>query len=91
MINRRDLIKNIAASGIALSTGSIIPEYAAGAVKHPKKLKGNIKHSVCRWTYQFLSLDDLCNEVKKIGFNAIDLVGPKDWPTLKKYDIFSSM
>ena len=92
MINRRDLIKNIAASGIALSTSSLIPgiAHAADNPDH-RKLKGNIKHSVCRWTFQFLSLDELCKEVKKIGFNAIDLVGPKDWPTLKKYDIFSSM
>jgi hydroxypyruvate isomerase len=54
-------------------------------------LKGNIKHSVCRWTYDFLSLDELCKAVKEIGFSAIDLVGPKDWPTLKKYEVYSSM
>ena len=29
--------------------------------------------------------------VKKIGFSAIDLVGPKDWNTLKKYNVDSSM
>lgn len=28
---------------------------------------------------------------KKIGIEAIDLVGPKDWPTLKKYGLDSSM
>jgi hydroxypyruvate isomerase len=54
-------------------------------------LKGNIKHSVCRWTYSFLSLDELCKAVKDIGFSAIDLVGPKEWDTLKKYGIYSSM
>jgi hydroxypyruvate isomerase len=29
--------------------------------------------------------------VKEIGFTAIDLVGPKDWPTLKENGIYSSM
>ena len=29
--------------------------------------------------------------VKDIGFSAIDLVGPKDWPMLQKYGIYSSM
>lgn len=38
-----------------------------------------------------MPLDELCQTVKSIGFSAIDLVGPKDWPTLKKYGIFSSM
>jgi hydroxypyruvate isomerase len=33
----------------------------------------------------------LCQTVKKLGFSAIDLVGPKDWPTLKKHGVFSSM
>ncbi len=54
-------------------------------------MKGNINHSVCWWTYNFISLDELCVAVKKIGFSAIDLVGPRDWPTLQKHGIFSSM
>ena len=29
--------------------------------------------------------------VKRIGFSAIDLVGPADWPVLQKHGIFSSM
>lgn len=63
--------------------------------KQPNKkatpLKGNINHSVCRWTYSFLQLEELCKTVKNIGFSAIDLVGPKDWPMLKSYGIYSSM
>lgn len=54
-------------------------------------LKGNIRHSVCRWTYNDLSLDELCTTVKSMGFAAIDLVGPKDWPILKKHGVDSSM
>lgn len=53
--------------------------------------KGNINHSVCRWTFGHLSLDELCDEVKKIGFAAIDLVGPAEWPVLQKHGIYSSM
>ncbi|MGI8636980.1 MAG: hydroxypyruvate isomerase family protein [Segetibacter sp.] len=29
--------------------------------------------------------------MKEIGFSAIDLVGPTQWATLKKYDVYSSM
>jgi hydroxypyruvate isomerase len=50
-----------------------------------------INHSVCRWTYDFLSLEELCRTVTEIGFKAIDLVGPADWPVLKKYGVDSSM
>lgn len=54
-------------------------------------LKGNINHSVCRWTFDKLSVEELCLAVKKMGFAAIDLVGPADWPTLKKHGVYSSM
>jgi hydroxypyruvate isomerase len=55
------------------------------------KLKGNINHAVCRWCYNELSLDELCVAAKQIGITAIDLVGPKDWPILKKHGLDSSM
>ncbi len=54
-------------------------------------MKGNINHSVCRWTYAQLSLDELCRVCKEIGIGAIDLVGPGDWGILKKHGLFSSM
>ncbi len=60
-------------------------------IDKPYKLKGNIHHSVCRWTFSYLSLDDLCVAVKEIGFSAIDLTAPKDWPTLQKHGIYASM
>lgn len=54
-------------------------------------LKGRIHHGVARWTYGDLSLDELCVLVKSLGFNAIDLVGPDEWPILKKHGVFCSM
>ncbi len=55
------------------------------------KLKGNINHSVCRWTYDFLSLEELCNVANKIGLKAIDLIGYKEWGVLKSHGLYSSM
>jgi hydroxypyruvate isomerase len=54
-------------------------------------LKGNIKHSVCRWCFDFLPLEELCQVAKETGIKAIDLVGPGDWPVLQKYGLDSSM
>ena len=89
--NRRTLLKNI-----ALGTSAVIAAPAISFAKNFKekqsyKLKGNINHSVSRWTFNYLSLDELCKAVKEIGFSAIDLVGPKDWPTLQQHGIYSSM
>ncbi len=89
--SRRKAIKNLVLTGSALLAAQTVS--MANGTQHQAKgpLKGNINHSVCRWTYSFLPLEDLCKTVKNIGFSAIDLAGPADWPMLKKYGIDSSM
>jgi hydroxypyruvate isomerase len=57
----------------------------------PTALKGNINHAVCRWCYNSIPLDELCKSAKEIGIKGIDLVGPKEWPTLQQYGLYSSM
>jgi hydroxypyruvate isomerase len=91
--SRRTAIKNFVAGSAALVAGTNTLSSFSPADKsdHQVKFKGNINHSVCQWTYNFISVEELCKVVKDIGFNAIDLIGPKDWPTLQKYGIYSSM
>ena len=90
---RRAVIKNIlAGSAVASAAGALsafAPEEHAAAEE--TQLKGNINHSVCRWCYNDLTLEQLCAAAKSIGIKGIDLVGPKDWPTLKKYSLDSPM
>ncbi|WP_395078030.1 hydroxypyruvate isomerase family protein [Flavobacterium sp.] len=91
-MNRREVIKNLTLGSLAfptlidLSSNNLIE-----TTQNSQYLKGNINHSVCRWTFEQLTIDQLCLLVKKIGFSAIDLVEPKDFSTLKKYNIYSSM
>lgn len=89
-VSRRTALKNIVAGTAALGVSATIPAFA---LEQPGStmLKGNVNHSVCRWCFGKMELDDLCIEAKKIGIKAIDLVGPKDWPTLKKHGLYSSM
>ncbi|HTQ28340.1 MAG TPA: TIM barrel protein [Puia sp.] len=91
--SRRSAIKKVVAGSAALVAGSnVLSSYST--IQKPQEkltLKGNIHHSVCQWTYNFISLEELCKVVKDIGFGAIDLIGPKDWPTLQQYGLYSSM
>ncbi|OJU25870.1 MAG: hydroxypyruvate isomerase [Sphingobacteriales bacterium 41-5] len=88
--SRRDMLKTLAAGTIATGGLGSLSSFLK-APDDMKKLKGNVNHSVCRWTFGSLSVDDLCRAVKETGFSAIDLVGPKDWPVLKQHGVFSSM
>ena len=37
------------------------------------------------------TLDDCCREAARLGIKGFDLIGPADWPTLKKYGLVPSM
>jgi hydroxypyruvate isomerase len=91
--SRRTAIRNFVTGSAALVTGTQLMSSFSSPDKTERKLKlkGNINHSVCQWTYNFISIDELCRVVKDIGFSAIDLIAPKDWPTLQKFGIYSSM
>jgi hydroxypyruvate isomerase len=86
--SRRKAIKSLVVGGSMVMGASAI---SWADKQMDSSLKGNINHSVCQWTYNFLPLEELCKAVKKIGFSAIDLIGPKDWPMLQKYGLYSSM
>jgi hydroxypyruvate isomerase len=93
-MERRKMIKDLLLSGTAVAATPAVSLGTCSPVASTTKneaLKGTINHSVCYWTYNFLSLEELCQTVKGLGFAAIDLVGPKDWPTLKKHGVDSSM
>ncbi|GGK87788.1 hydroxypyruvate isomerase family protein [Rufibacter glacialis] len=91
--NRRTAIKGILATTAAITaTGSLAS--LAATVPQPEAmapLKGNLNHAVCRWCFPDLNVEQLCAAAKEMGLKGIDLVGPKDWPTLKKYGLVSSM
>jgi hydroxypyruvate isomerase len=89
-MQRRDLIKTLAASASTVFIGSTgFTKQEANEVS--SQLKGNINHSVCQWCYPDLSLEELCVIAKEFGLMGIDLIGPEGWDTLKKYGLESTM
>lgn len=93
MNDRRSALKTILTGSAVLATLSMTQMCAASTSSEEamSELKGNINHSVCRWCFNDMSLEELCKLGKGMGLKAIDLVGPKEWDILKKYDLDSSM
>jgi hydroxypyruvate isomerase len=87
-INRRKAIGNLLIGSVGAS-GMLAFKDMEKTKIHP--LKGNIRHAVCRWCYNDIPLEQFCAAARDMGISAIDLVGPKDWPILKKYGLDSSM
>lgn len=93
-LSRRSVIKGILASTAALGIPASFSAYALenDLLKNlTGMLNGNINHSVARWCFNDFDIETLCIEVNKMGIKGIDLVGPTDWPMLKKYGLESAM
>src|SRR5215467_2972111 len=79
-MRRRDFIPALAAP------------LALAQTPEPVKRKGRIKQGVTRGVFaRGMSLDDCCREAAKLGIKGFDLIGPQDWPTLKKYGLVPTM
>jgi hydroxypyruvate isomerase len=90
---RRAAIKNMITGTVAVGAAGVLTSFTTDAEPQntSMELKGNINHSACFWCYKGIPLEDLCVAAKGMGIKGIDLVGPADWPTLKKHGIHSPM
>ena len=82
--SRRGLVQGAGALALGASLGGAAQAQTAG-------LQGNINHSVARWTFGGMPLEDLCQLARQVGLGAIDLCGPDDWPVLARHGLASSM
>jgi hydroxypyruvate isomerase len=87
---RSALRKAVGLTAVAAAT-PLLTRLVRAESPAPAPLKGNIRHSVCRWCYGKIKLDDLCAAGKEMGLNAIDLLNPEDFPTIKKYGLVCAM
>jgi hydroxypyruvate isomerase len=52
---------------------------------------GRLKHSVSRWCYGKIPIDDLCEAAKAIGYRSIELLDEKDWRVPAKHGLVCAM
>ncbi|GEO10301.1 hydroxypyruvate isomerase family protein [Segetibacter aerophilus] len=94
-LSRRTALKNLTGSAAFFSAAMVLPSAAKAELIKEEwtdlKLKGNVNHSVCKWCYPKVSLDDLCKAAKDMGLSSIELQGPEEWPTIKKYGLTCAM
>ncbi|WP_190808295.1 hydroxypyruvate isomerase family protein [Flagellimonas sp. S3867] len=88
-MKRRNFISTSAVGAAAMITTKSIAQ--SKPMDKDFTLKNNINHSVCQWCFADYPLEEFLKILNGLGITAIDLIGPKDWPLLKKYDIHCSM
>ena len=82
-MRRRDFFLSLAAATTTL---------AQTPAPAPPKRKGRLKQAVTRGVFgRNMPLEDACREAARLGCKGFDLIGPADWPTLKKYGLAPTM
>jgi len=97
MFSRRNALRTLTGTALTLPalTNSLANTMAESEPDAPyaamAPLKGNINHSVCKWCYNKIPLEEFCKSAKEMGITSVDLTGPLEWPTLKKYGLTCAM
>jgi hydroxypyruvate isomerase len=90
-MSRRSALRAMTGGGAAFGAMASVPGKLFAEEPAAARLKGRINQSVCRWCYEKIPLDDLCQAARAMGLQSIDLVEVKDFPVLKKYSLTSAM
>jgi hydroxypyruvate isomerase len=90
-ISRRTALQSVGLATATMLTSSLNNRIEAADNQMGTGLKGRINHSACRWCYSSIPFEDLCKSAKEIGMQSIELTGPAEWETLKKYGLTSGM
>ena len=54
-------------------------------------IRGNIRHSVCKWCYSKIPLDQLAAKAAELGMESVELLDPPDFATVKKHGLSCAM
>jgi hydroxypyruvate isomerase len=89
-ISRRSALGTIAGTPAVVASAPLIGS-ALSAAEGGHTLKGRIHHSVCKWCYGKIPLDEFCRAAKGMGLSSVELLGPEEWPTLKQHGLTCAM
>ncbi len=95
--NRREMLAATSGTAItatlvaALGEGLNAADAAVADSNLPADRAGAVKHSVCKWCYGNIPLEDLCQAGKEFGLSSVEIIGPESRTTLDKYDMTCAM
>jgi hydroxypyruvate isomerase len=84
-ITRRRVLQG--AAGLAVA-GALRAGTRAARAEETVAKKKRLKQSIVRWCFEkHWNVEQLCQQAKRLGCPSVELVDPKDWPTLQKHGL----
>src|SRR4051812_20247548 len=91
MTRRSALATLTSTAAVVAAATSLAERLQAADDAAGSSLKGRINHSVCKWCYSKVPLEEMCQAGKKMGLQSVELLEVSDFPTLKKHDLVCAM
>jgi len=87
-ISRRSILQS---AGLGAATAMALTLSSCADKRKGMKMaatKGRIKQSIVYWCFEkYWDVEKTCRIARQLGCRSVELVEPKDWPTLKKYGL----
>ncbi len=90
-LTRRSALKTLAGTAAITAVAANLNHRLSAADRAAGPVKGNINHSVCKWCYPDISLEDLSVAGREIGLRSIELLTVDEIPTVKKHGLTCAM
>jgi hydroxypyruvate isomerase len=89
-MQRRDFLSAVAAAGIAATSPAV---HTTAQTPQKVQRKRRIRQALFRNVFGTgnMTFDDQCRIAADLGCVGFDLIGPQDWPTMKKYGLVPTM
>ena len=69
---------------MALATGAGMLNSTAQESPPKKPISQRINHSVCKWCYSRVPMEEMIDKCKDIGISSIEIIGPEHWEMVVK-------
>ncbi len=86
-MQRRDFLT---ASAATLLAAGALPAARAAAPQDtpaPARLKGRVRHSVARWCFGGIPLDELCRQAKAMGIASVEILNEPEWKVVQSHGL----
>lgn len=91
-ITRREALRRAAAAAAGAGAAALLPLGTAGADSPDTAPRaGSFRHSVCRWPYGKMTVEELVRMAKDIGIQSVELLEPAEWAIAARHGLTCAM
>lgn len=91
-ITRREALTTLAGASVLALNARLLGATNDPSATPPHSTSPNMfRHSVCRWCYSKIPLEELARSAAQIGLQSIELLNPDEWSVVQRHGLTCAM